>query len=140
MIHQIRQCRADVQPRADNYPGNSTDDILDLGPILVTDWYHEDYFKLVQQDVSNNALYAELVTSVNTLVQGKGSTQCTNVTAGANCTEGAGLAKFQFRSGKRHLLRFINTGAASFMIISIDSHEMVVVANDFVPVKVCGLP
>lgn len=118
----------------DNYPSFSGD-LIDLGPILVTDFYHDDYYTLVEQSMSNNNLVANLVTSVNTLIQGKGNTDCSNVPAGSNCTTEAGLAKFQFTPGRTHLLRLINTSAAGYMVISLDGHDMTVVASDYVPVK-----
>ncbi|GIZ38218.1 hypothetical protein CKM354_000164100 [Cercospora kikuchii] len=116
----------------DNYP---TQDYVDLGPILVSDKYNKDYYELVQQSMSNNPAIAALVTSSNTLIQGRMSADCSNAPAGTQCTPGAPLAKFGFTRGKTHLLRFINTAAAGYMVISLDQHDMVVVANDFVAIK-----
>lgn len=118
----------------DNYPGGG-DDVVDLGPVIVSDSYLLSYYATVEQSESNNAVVAELVTSVNTLIQGKGDIDCSTAPAGSNCTSNAGLAKFNFTAGKRHLLRIINTSAAAFMIVSLDSHTMTVVANDFVPIN-----
>ncbi|KAF2167126.1 multicopper oxidase [Zasmidium cellare ATCC 36951] len=118
----------------DNYPGGGSD-VVDIGPVLVSDSYLTDYYTLVQQSESNNVAVAELVTSSNTLIQGKGNVDCSAAPAGSNCTSNAGLAKFNFTRGKRHLLRIINTSAAAFMVVSLDSHKMTVVANDFVAVK-----
>lgn len=118
----------------DNYPGGG-DDVVDIGPVIVSDSYLTDYYSVVQQSESNNVAVAELVTSTNTLIQGKGNIDCSTAPAGSNCTSNAGLAKFNFKTGKRHLLRIINTSAAAFMVVSLDSHEMTVVANDFVAIK-----
>ena len=116
----------------DNYP---TQDYTDLGPIIVSDAYNADYYTVVQQSMSNNAAVANLVTSTNTLIQGKMSADCSNAPAGAKCTPGAPLSKFGFTRGKVHLMRFINTSGAGYMVVSLDQHDMVVVANDFVAIK-----
>lgn len=119
----------------DNYP-EPEKEFTDLGPVLVSDSYFSDYYTLVQQSMSNNPAVAALVTSSNTLIQGKGNVDCANAPKdGGNCTEHAGLAKFSFTKGKRFLMRIINTSAAGYMVVSLDSHKMTVVANDFVPVK-----
>ena len=47
----------------------------------------------------------------------------------------AGLSKFNFQSGKIHLLRLINAGAEALQRFTIDGYEMTIIANDFVPVK-----
>lgn len=53
----------------------------------------------------------------------------------SNCVSNAGLAKFQFSTGKTHRIRLINTGTAVTQKFTIDGHDMVVIANDFVPVQ-----
>lgn len=50
------------------------------------------------------------------------------------CTPEAGLAKFSFNTGKRHLLRLINHSAEAIVFFSIDGYSLTVIANDFVPV------
>lgn len=44
-------------------------------------------------------------------------------------------AKFHFQTGKTHLLRLINAGGGGNQKFSIDGHELIVIANDFVPLK-----
>lgn len=46
----------------------------------------------------------------------------------------AGLSKFNFQSGKKHLLRLINAGAEALQRFTIDGYNMTIIANDFVPV------
>lgn len=53
----------------------------------------------------------------------------------SNCTSDAGLAKFHFTTGKTHRLRLINAGTAVTQKFTIDGYDLVVIANDFVPVK-----
>ena len=47
----------------------------------------------------------------------------------------AGLSKFNFQSGKTHLLRLINAGAEALQRLTIDGYEMTIIANDFVPLE-----
>ena len=54
---------------------------------------------------------------------------------GPHCTPNAGIAVFNFTSGKSHRLRLINAGAEGLQRFTIDNHTMTVIANDFVPVK-----
>jgi FtsP/CotA-like multicopper oxidase with cupredoxin domain len=102
-------------------PSNAQYDI-DLGPVFLSDWYHEDYFSIVEKD--------------NNLINGKMNFDCSTVAAGdtTKCTNNAGLSKFKFTTGKTHRLRLINGGAEAIQRFSIDGHNMTVIANDFVPV------
>jgi FtsP/CotA-like multicopper oxidase with cupredoxin domain len=128
---------------------------IDLGPVILTDWYHEDYKNVVAKVLSaysNIPGYRPY--SDATLINGKGIYPCENVTSSSNCdgiggpdddTDGtctdapsctlAGLAQFQFTSGKKHLLRLVNTGAELFTLFSIDNHTLTVIANDFTPIQ-----
>jgi hypothetical protein len=51
-----------------------------------------------------------------------------------NTSQVATRTKIGFRTGARHLLRLVNTGAAGQQQVTIDGHVMTVVANDFVPI------
>jgi hypothetical protein len=103
----------------------------------MTDWYHEDYEKVVVRVLADytNITADGIATGYHpysdaTLINGKGIYPCENITSSSSCnniggsndgTNGtctdtlscslAGLAEFQFTSGKKHLLRLINTGA-----------------------------
>lgn len=104
----------------------------DLGPVLLTDWYHPPYFDLVKQTVGVNT---PPVFSDNNLINGKMDFNCSKIPAGGpNCTPNAGLSKFKFTSGKTHRLRLINAGAEGLQRFTIDNHTMTVIAQDFVPV------
>ena len=99
----------------------------------MTDYYHEDYFTIVEgimgTDLSKIAPF-----SVNNLINGKGNFNCSLITDGTPCTPNAGLSKFKFTAGKTHRLRLINAGAEGIQKFSIDNHILTVIANDFVPV------
>ncbi|KAL8627715.1 hypothetical protein Q9189_006582 [Teloschistes chrysophthalmus] len=104
----------------------------DLGPILLSDWYHTEYFKLVEQVVGPPG---PPPFSDNNLINGKMDYDCSLIpNGGPACTPNAGISKFSFTSGKTHRLRLINSGSEALQRFSIDGHEMLVIANDFVPV------
>ncbi|KAL8685364.1 MAG: hypothetical protein Q9218_007808 [Villophora microphyllina] len=104
----------------------------DLGPIILSDWYHAEYFSLVQQVVGPPA---PPPFSDNNLINGKMDYDCSLIPAGGPaCTPNAGISKFSFTSGKVHRLRLINAGAEGMQRFTIDGHNMTVIANDFVPV------
>lgn len=106
----------------------------DLGPVLVHDWFHNDYFSLVEQVMAPVSAGLPPPFSNNVLINGKMNYPCANVTAGYKCTPNAGVSKFSFKSSKTYRLRVINSGAESLMKFSIDSHQLTVIANDFVPI------
>ncbi|USW51556.1 Putative multicopper oxidase, type 1, multicopper oxidase, copper-binding, cupredoxin [Septoria linicola] len=106
----------------------------DLGPVLINDWFHEDYFSLVEQVMAPAAEKRPPPLSNNNLINGKMNYPCANATAGYKCTPNAGVSKFHFESGKTYRLRLINAGAEGLQKFSIDGHRLTVFANDFVPI------
>ncbi len=106
----------------------------DLGPVMVTDYYHKDYNTIVEEvmgtDLTQIAPY-----SVNNLINGKGDFDCSTLTDNSTCTSNAGLSKFQFTSGQSYRLRLINAGAEGLQRFSIDNHVMSVIAYDLVPIE-----
>ncbi|KAL2210051.1 laccase [Sarocladium strictum] len=114
-------------------PGRSKYDV-DLGPILLSDWYHPEYFDLVEQVMTPGAGPPRID---NNLINGKNNFNCSALPAGDKtpCTSDAGLSKFKFKKNKTHRLRLINSGADGLQRFTIDGHKMTVIANDFVPVE-----
>ncbi|MCJ1276218.1 hypothetical protein MMC21_004023 [Puttea exsequens] len=106
---------------------------IDVGPVFLTDWYHTDYFTIVEQVMSSPG--APPPFSDNNLINGKMNYDCSLVKNGQKCTPNAGVSKFKFTSGKKHRLRLINGGSEGIQRFTIDGHNMTVMANDFVPVK-----
>lgn len=49
------------------------------------------------------------------------------------CVSGAEYSAFRFQSGKTHRLRLVNHGSDGILKISIDGHQMTVIATDFIP-------
>ncbi|KAI1141393.1 putative multicopper oxidase [Hypoxylon sp. FL0543] len=94
---------------------------IDLGPITVSDYFHEYHDTITKGFLENNVI---VTLSDNNLINGKNSYD----------NNGAPLASFNFTSGKTHRLRLINTSAFAVQKISIDGYEMTVIANDLVPI------
>lgn len=106
----------------------------DLGPVLLTDYYHGEYYDLVE-DVMGTDLAKVAPYSDNNLINGKGTYDCNLVKNGTTCTPNAGYAKFQFTKGEKYRLRLINAGAEGLQKFSIDNHKLTVMAYDFVPIQ-----
>ncbi|KAI0468796.1 multicopper oxidase [Xylaria cf. heliscus] len=115
-------------------PTNAEHDI-DLGPIMVNDWWHDDYYSIVEKIMTPD--FEGRAFSDNNLINGRMNFDCSTVAEGdeTKCTNDAGLSKFKFRPGKTHRLRFVNSGSEGVQRISIDEHTMTVIANDFVEVE-----
>lgn len=132
-------------------PRNAEYDV-DLGPIMVNgtcpssnleglltnsnvDWWHKDYYEVVKEVMAPG--FQGKTFSDNNLINGKMNFDCSRKDAGdkAPCTGNAPLSKFKFQPGKTHRLRFINAGAEGTQRISIDGHNMTVIANDFVSIE-----
>ena len=60
---------------------------------------------------------------------------CSHANDNQTCTDNAPLARFRFQKGKAYRLRLINTGAAAQQVFSVDEHEMIIIANDYVPIE-----
>ena len=105
----------------------------DLGPVMLSDWYHDEYFSIVKKVVGVPP--SPPPRSDNNLINGKMDYDCSKAPAGVSCTPNAGISKFKFTTGKTHRLRLINPGSEGIQRFRIDNHTMTVIANDFVPVK-----
>ncbi|KAK0628239.1 multicopper like protein [Bombardia bombarda] len=107
----------------------------DIGPIMLSDWYHKEYSDIVEEMLQPNGSLQ--VFSDNNLINGKMTFDCSTVAPGDKtpCTDGAGISKFKFYTGKTHRLRLINSGANGIQRFSIDGHTLTVIAEDFTPVN-----
>ena len=119
------------------YGPDDTDDVIDLGPVMLADWYHNNYTYLIDQTMAPDAVLStggpKAPTSNNNLINGKMNYDCSQTSL--PCTPNAGLSKFTFQSGRLHKLRLINSGAEAVQKFSIDGHNFTVIANDYVPVQ-----
>lgn len=97
---------------------------IDLGPVILSDWYHVPYFSVVTDAVGTDL--SKIPISDSLLINGRGRFDCSRPSYGeetewlashvsANrtftCVDGAGLSKFKFQRGKTHRLRLMNMGA-----------------------------
>ncbi|KAL8840748.1 MAG: hypothetical protein Q9170_001186 [Blastenia crenularia] len=113
---------------------NSANYDIDLGPVTLNDYFHTPYYDILE-GVMGTDPSGFRPASDNNLINGKMNFDCSNSTTSNKCTNNAGVSKFQFTSGKTHLLRLINTGSQGIQKFSIDNHMMNVIATDFVPIK-----
>lgn len=100
---------------------------VDLGPVLLTDWYHETATHL-SQELYNKRLSVPPIAE-NGLMNG--------LNINSDKKNGGPGRRFEttFKPGKKHLLRLVNTGIAATFKFSIDKHKFTVVAMDFVPIR-----
>ncbi|KHO01292.1 Lcc1, ascorbase & Cu-oxidase [Metarhizium album ARSEF 1941] len=99
--------------------------------IMLSDWYHKDYFTLVEETMKPDGGPFKSDTS---LINGKANFDCTKLPADDKtpCSSIAGLATFRFKRGRTHRLRLINSGCEALQRFTI---TMTVIANDFVSVE-----
>ena len=115
-------------------PSQSNYDI-DLGPVIIMDWYHKDYLEILEGALSTDP-YLWFPNSQSNLIDGLGQFNCSLAQNDNNsCNPDQPLAQFRFLSGKIHRLRLINAGSEGFEYFTIDGHTMTVIANDFTPVE-----
>ena len=99
---------------------------------LQTDYYHAPYLELVGDIYEKPPLF---VPSDTNLINGKSNLNCGSTTNASLCLEGDNYPRYKFETRKTHRLRLINAGATSTQKFSIDNHEMIVIANDYVPIN-----
>lgn len=103
------------------YGPKNADYDSDLGPVIISDYYHEYYLTAVEKTLAPPDQAGPPLAD-NNLINGKAS-------------NGTGpMASFNFVSGKTYRIRLINTSSASVQKFSIDGYTMTIFANDFVPV------
>lgn len=107
---------------------------IDIGPVTINDYYHRGYFEILEGVMGTDTSKFRPA-SDNNLINGKMNFDCSTSTGGNKCTNNAGVSKFQFQSGKTHLLRLMNTGTQGIEKFSIDNHKMTVIATDNVPIN-----
>lgn len=106
---------------------------IDLGPVMITDWYHIDYHSLIKIFMTPGFTPYYVDT---TLINGKGQFDCSSLPENnTNACNQVEMSKFRFEKGKKHLLRIINHGGEGVQRFSIDSHMMKVIAFDLIPIE-----
>ena len=93
----------------------------DLGAMPITDWYYGGVMYRASIAMHQNALPP---TADNALING---TMTSN--------SGGSYQTNTLTAGKRHRLRLINAGVDNHFVVSMDGHQMEVIASDFVPIE-----
>ncbi|KAK2855717.1 hypothetical protein FQN49_004913 [Arthroderma sp. PD_2] len=88
-----------------------------VDPLLMTDHLHDSAFEHFHHELEG---HPPLMDSI--ILNGKGDYDQT------------GDMKRKYRTGKRYLLRLINTSVATTFVFSVDGHKFQVVGSDFVPI------
>jgi FtsP/CotA-like multicopper oxidase with cupredoxin domain len=113
-------------------PTNKNSDI-DIGPVMLSDWYRDDYMTSIQGLLRPAAQGGPINPLTNSsLINGKMRFPCEKTSL--ECAT-ADYSVFKFTSGKNHLLRLMNIGSNAVQKFSIDGHTMQVIANDFMPLQ-----
>lgn len=112
-----------------NGPSSMNYDI-DLGPILMADWYHEDAFALYPTEI----LTPEAPLPESSVMNGKGVFDCDPATD-LRCTGQHERHEIIFKKGTTYKLGLVNTGSLLTYKFWIDGHNFTVIQNDFVPIQ-----
>ncbi|KAK3324236.1 Cupredoxin [Cercophora scortea] len=99
---------------------------IDLGPLVITDYYHQSAYALASSATTQTLGIPPV--AVSGLINGKNTNLNTNLT-----TVGSHY-QMTFTKGKKHLIRLINTGSEVIFRFAIDNHKLTVVSVDLVPI------
>ncbi|TVY80724.1 Laccase [Lachnellula suecica] len=104
-----------------------------LDPILITDWSHRSAFTDFYRELGVNGSGRPLMTSI--LLNDAGRYKCTGpeIEKG-NCTTAPPLFTKVIETGKKYLLRLINTSVDTTFVFAVDNHNLTVIGMDFVPI------
>ncbi|KAH6624308.1 Cupredoxin [Chaetomium sp. MPI-SDFR-AT-0129] len=108
----------------------------DLGPVFLTDWYHDTY-QVVTEGVVGLPAPLTQPYSDNNLINGLMPFDCTNPNItifNRTCSDNAPYAVFKFTKGKTYRLRLMNIGSQGMQRFTIDGMKMKVITQDFIPV------
>ncbi|KAK5108026.1 hypothetical protein LTR62_008861 [Meristemomyces frigidus] len=94
---------------------------IELGPLPLTDWYYRTVNYHASLAEHQNALPPE---ADNALING---TMTSN--------SGGKYALTPLTPGKKHRVRLMNTAVDNHFVVSLDGHQMEVIAADFVPIE-----
>lgn len=96
---------------------------VDLGPVMLSDWYHENPFALFEI-----ALLGVDPNTDSTLLQGQG-VYCDSQACSGSYYE------INFQEGTTYKLSVVNGGSSSQFTFWLDGHNFTVVGTDFVPIE-----
>ncbi|KAH6629940.1 putative extracellular dihydrogeodin oxidase/laccase [Chaetomium sp. MPI-SDFR-AT-0129] len=104
---------------------------VDLGPWLITDWYHEDAFKLYYYEIFT----PRAAPPQSMLLNGHGKFNCTPAANDTRCTGDSKLFETVFQHGTKYKIGIAHTGTLRTQTFWIDGHNFTVISADFVPIK-----
>ncbi|KAF2706997.1 multicopper oxidase [Pleomassaria siparia CBS 279.74] len=111
-------------PLVINGPGSANYD-LDLGPMMVNDYYYSTAWQIGIQ-AHNNLQKGQAPPNADTIM-----VNGLNKNSGGGGSYGSTLIK----KGKKYRLRLINTSADNNIWVSLDNHPFQVITSDLVPIK-----
>ncbi|KAK3376848.1 multicopper oxidase-domain-containing protein [Lasiosphaeria ovina] len=119
-----------VGPIVISGPASSNYDV-DLGPLMVTDWYNGAVNQIAARVNNPNNPYipgfpGSPPNSDNVLFNGKNRNPATG---------GGSYAKLTLTPGSKHLLRLINPSVHNSFTLTLVGHSFTIVATDLVPVQ-----
>ncbi|KAI9647765.1 hypothetical protein NHQ30_004153 [Ciborinia camelliae] len=98
---------------------------VDLGPLMISDWFHENPFSLFYAELCCGPLF-----TTSRLLQGQGVyyNESTGVTSGS-------YYSLDMVKGTTYKISMMNAGTSTQYTFWIDGHTFTVVSTDFVPIK-----
>lgn len=96
---------------------------VDLGPVFISDWYHQTAFTTWAQ--GERQPIGSFVQSDTGLINGRNKWDAFT----------GEYEVFEFEQGKKYLLRIIAVQTDSWMRFAIDGHTLTVIATDLVPIR-----
>ena len=106
---------------------------IDLGPLMITDWFHEDAFSLEYQEFSGRR--GGVQSAESKLMNGvHGGFKC--LASDLKCDpQAASTYTVAFEKGKKYKWGIVNTSAGTHYTYWIDGHNFTVVTADLVAIK-----
>ena len=103
---------------------------VDLGPWLLSDWYHADVFSLDHIGITTD----HLAMPKSSLINGKGVFAC-NPANDTRCTGKGEYFQIVVERGTKYRIGLVNTATFITYTFYIDGHNFTVSAIDFVPIE-----
>lgn len=118
-----------IGPIKVNGPSSVNYDI-DLGPWLLSDWYHADVFGL--EWIGETTHLAAIPES--TVLNERGIFEC-NKANDTRCLGTGGPLETVVKRNKKYKIGIVNTSTLLTYTFWIDGHDLTIIATDFVPIK-----
>ncbi|KUI60088.1 Laccase-2 [Cytospora mali] len=109
---------------------SSLDWDVDLGPWLMSDWYHGPVFALDKTAQATN----DVAVPDSSVLNGKGVYDC-DPSTDPRCTGQGTYYEVVFEHGTKYKIGLINTGTLLTYTFYIDGHSFSVIEADFVPIE-----